>query len=113
MTISCISLEEIKRYVRIDHSDEDDLLEAFGATATELIETRIRRPIIAEDDSTAVATSPEKVPQSIKIAACIIVTFMYENRSATDVELRDRVMRQALLDQYILWGDEDEAAIVG
>lgn len=109
MTTSCVSLDEIKSYLRIDHDDEDDLLTGMGEAATELAETRLRRPIIAEDDGSAIAKTEASVPKSIKIAVLVITSFMYENRNATDIELRDRVLRQSLLDQWILWGDDDES----
>ena len=109
MTTSCVSLDEIKSYLRIDHDDEDDLLTGMGEAATELAETRLRRPIIAEDDASAIAKTEASVPKSIKIAVLVITSFMYENRNATDIELRDRVLRQSLLDQWILWGDDEES----
>lgn len=109
MTTSCVTVDELKSYLRIDHDDDDELLKTLGEAATELAETRLNRLIIAEDDALAVAKTIETVPKSIKIAVSTIVAFMYENRTATDVELRDRVLRQALLDQFIYWGDSDDS----
>lgn len=109
MTTSCVTLDEIKSWLRVDHEDDDDLLKTLGEAATELAETRLHRPIIAEDDASAIAKSAEDVPSSVKIAVLVITSFMYENRNATDIELRDRVLRQSLLDQWILWGSEDES----
>lgn len=99
---SCVSVEEIKLFLRVDHSAEDVLIESLGAAATSLVETRIRREVIGDSD-TAVAKSIDDVPQAIRMAVCVIASFMYENRTATDEELRSRVLRQALLDQYIDW----------
>lgn len=110
MTTSCVTLEEIKSYLRIDHQSEDGLLEQMGKAATELAETRLKRPIIADDDISALATNIDGVPQSVKLAVLVIVAFLYENRSPTDEELRNRVLRQALLDRYIYWGPDDETA---
>lgn len=109
MTTSCVTLDEIKSWLRIDHEDDDDLLETLGEAATELAETRLRRPIIADDDTSAISKTIDTVPKSIKIAVLVITSFMYENRNATDIDLRDRVLRQSLLDQWILWGDDDES----
>lgn len=109
MTTSCVTLDEIKSWLRVDHKDDDDLLETLGEVATELAETRLRRPIIADDDASAISKTIDTVPKSIKIAVLVITSFMYENRNATDIELRDRVLRQSLLDQWILWGDDDES----
>ena len=99
----------IKSWLRVDHLGDDDLLETLGEAATELAENRIRRPIIADDDASAISKTIDTVPKSIKIAVLVITSFMYENRNATDIELRDRVLRQSLLDQWILWGDDDES----
>lgn len=109
MTTSCVTLSEIKSWLRIDHDDDDELLTTLGLAATELAETRVRRPIIASDDASAIAKSAGDVPNSVKIAVLVITSFMYENRNATDIELRDRVLRQSLLDQWILWGNDDES----
>ena len=109
MTTSCVTLDEIKSWLRVDHEDDDDRLETLGEAATELAETRLRRPIIADDDASSISKTIDTVPKSIKIAVLVITSFMYENRNATDIELRDRVLRQSLLDQWILWGDDDES----
>ena len=104
-----MTLDEIKSWLRVDHEEDDDLLKTLGEAATELAETRLRRPIIADDDASAISKTIDTVPKSIKIAVLVITSFMYENRNATDIELRDRVLRQSLLDQWILWGDDDES----
>lgn len=109
MTTSCVTLDEIKSWLRVDHEDDDDLLVTLGEAATELAETRLRRPIVADDDASAISKTIDTIPKSIKIAVLVITSFMYENRNATDIELRDRVLRQSLLDQWILWGDDDES----
>ena len=41
------------------------------------------------------------------MAVCVIIAFWDEIRTATDVELRDRVMRQMAFDRYIDWSTED------
>ena len=99
MTTSCVTLDEIKSWLRVDHEDDDDLLKTLGEAATELAETRIRRPIIAEDDASAIAKTEDTVPKSIKIAVLVITSFMYENRNAPDIQLTERVLRPYLLAQ--------------
>lgn len=107
MTTACIDLPELKSFLRIDHDADDALLGTMAEMATELIETRLRRPVIDAQDPRAVAKDLASVPASVRIAAAVIVAFIYENRGATDTELRDRVLRQAALDQYIDWGPDD------
>lgn len=107
MTTACVSLEEVKAFLRIDHDADDQLIESMIGMATEMIETRIRRPVIG-DGSRAICTNVDEVPASIRMSAAVIVAFLYENRTATDEELRNRVMRQAALDQYIDWERHDD-----
>ncbi len=109
--MSFLNLEDVKLYLRVDHGSEDALIEALVASAIELVETRIRRPIVSGDVTlNPVANSEDEVPAAIKLAIKIIVAFLYENRSATDEEIRNRVLRQALLDQYIDWGCSNDLA---
>lgn len=98
----CVDLNEVKAYIRVEHNADDDLITRLIDSATQLVETRLRRKVIGTEE-TALADSNANVPASVKIAVCVIVAFMYENRAATDEELRSRVLRQALLDQFILW----------
>lgn len=99
----CVALEVVKSYLRIDHAEEDNLIEQLIKAATQLVETRIKRPVVGVEKN-ALAQTIDAVPESIKIAVCTVVAFMYENRTATDDEVRSRVLRSILLDQYIDWG---------
>ena len=108
MTTACVTLQEAKSYLRVDHDEEDALISTLIEASTSLAETRLRRPIIGDVDAdNAVAASIEDVPADLRMAVCVIVAFWYENRTATDIELRDRVLRQAAFDRYIDWGEED------
>ena len=107
--MSLLGLEETKLFLRVDHNAEDRLIEALASAAEELVETRIRRPIVSQDPSlNPVASNENDVPESLKLAIKIITAFLYENRTATDEEIRSRVLRQALLDRFIDWGEPDD-----
>ena len=103
MTVSAIRTDEAKAYLRIDHYEDDALIELLCQSATELASARIRRPIVGNVEDGALAETPGKVPASVKMAVMVIVAFMYEHRDATDDELRQRVLRQVALDQFIDW----------
>lgn len=106
----CVTLDDAKVFMRIDHDAEDNILAMLLEAATQLVETRLHRKIVDANDPQAVAKDVESVPASIKLAVCVVASFLYENRTATDEEVRSRVLRQAVLDQFILWGSEDESA---
>ena len=95
MTTPCVKLDEAKLYLRVDGSDDDSVISALIEAATGLAETRLRRATVDE------------VPADLRMAVCVIIAYWYENRTATDVELRDRVMRQMAFDRYIDWSTED------
>ena len=103
----CVSLETVKTFVRVDDDIEEPMLELLIGAATGLIETRLRRAVVGDVDAGAVCASVEEVPQDIQIAACMLVSFMYEHRDASDEEIRNRVMRSMMLDPYIDWSAED------
>lgn len=83
MTTPCVKLDEAKLYLRVDGSDDD------------------------VENENAVAATVDDVPADLRMAVCVIIAYWYENRTATDVELRDRVMRQMAFDRYIDWSTED------
>lgn len=104
---ACVDLETLQQFVRVDDEVETPTIELMAEAATGLIETRLRRPVIGDVDAGAVAASLDDVPKDIQVACCMLVAFMYENRTATDEELRDRCMRSMFLDRYIDWSVED------
>ena len=107
MTTACVKLETLKLYVRVDDETEMPMLELLAKSATELIETRLRRPVIGSVDDGAVVGGVDEVPTDIQVACCALVAFMYENRTASDEEIRNRVMRSMFLDKYIDWSADD------
>lgn len=105
----CVTLDTVKLYVRVDDDVEKPMLELMIGAATGLIETRLRRAVVGNVDAGAVCASVEEVPQDIQIAACMLVSFMYEHRDASDEEIRARVMRSMMLDGYIDWSGAEDA----
>lgn len=105
----CVTLDTVKLYVRVDDDVEKPMLELMIGAATGLIETRLRRAVVGDVEAGAVCASVEEVPQDIQLAACMLVSYMYEHRDASDEELRNRVMRSMMLDSYIDWTGEEDA----
>lgn len=110
MTTTCVTREEAKSYMRVDHDADDALIDILLEASTGLVETRLKRPIIGDVETGAVASSIAEVPADLRIGVCIVASFWYENRNATDDELRNRVLRQAIFDKYIDWGVPDDVA---
>lgn len=108
---ACVKSETLLKFVRVDDESEAPMLELLAESATGLIETRLRRLIVGDLNSGAVAATVDEVPKDIQIACCMLVAFMYENRTASDAEIRDRCMRSMFLDKYIDWsaGNADES----
>jgi hypothetical protein len=104
---ACVNTETLKSFVRVDDEIENQMLELLAESATGLIETRLRRPVVGDVESGAVAATVDDVPRDIQIACCMLVAFMYENRTATDEEIRSRVMRSMFIDSYIDWSADD------
>lgn len=108
MTAACVSLEEAKSFLRVDGTDDDDIIQTLIEASTGLAETRLKRPIIGDvEKDNAVCSRIEDVPADLRMAVCVIIAYWYENRTAQDVDLRARVLRQAALDKYIDWSSDD------
>ena len=103
-TIPAVSLEETKRWLRVEIPEEDEIIRTLILSSTQMVETRIRRAIISRGQEAGIAESMETVPGAIKTVILALVAYQYENRSATDDELRARVLRAVGLDGFIDWG---------
>lgn len=104
----CVTLETVRLFARVDDDIDNPTLELMIGAATELIETRLHRAVIGDVEKGAVCASIEEVPASIRLATCMLVSFMYEHRDATDAEIRDRCMRSMMLDDFIDWSAKEE-----
>ena len=87
-----LTLEEVKRHCRIDHSDEDALLLA-------LIDTAIAAS--ADYLNMDAADLPVAVPAPVKTAALLLVGALYENReSMGERKKKKNPAFEALLNPY-------------
>lgn len=67
-----LKLDEVKQYLRVDSSDEDDLINGLIKTATSLVRDVSRKDKI--DDSNSV----------VKTAEMYAVAYLYEHREEAD-----------------------------
>jgi len=76
MSVLVISIEEAKKYLRVDNSDEDTLITDMINSAEEICEGILRFPL----------TEFDKVPETVKVAVLFIVSNMYEKRDEADMK---------------------------
>ena len=86
-----VTLEELKGWARVDHEEDDDLIEGLGIAAREFIETATGR------------TLDEEVPERAKVAIKSLSAFWFENRGDTDVAPPAHIRR--LIHQLRDWSE--------
>lgn len=102
-TVPAVELAEVKQWLRLDYDEDDLLVRTLILSATQMVETRLRRAIISRGDEVGIASDTKTVPGGIKTVILTLIAFMYENRAATDDEIRARVLRAVALDGFIDW----------
>ena len=85
-----VTLEETKLWIRVEHSDEDALIESFILAAEELVEGILRFPLSEFEGS---------VSEAVKHAIFFTVSKFYEDRNELDTADLNDVLR-ALLFSY-------------
>lgn len=77
-----VSLAEAKKYLRVDHDDEDTLIRKFIKTAETLCEGTLRKTV-------------EPIPIN-KVAVLFAVAYLYEHRENADMDELSRMLRYIL-----------------
>ena len=77
-----VTLKEAKKYLRVDHDDDDALIRKFIHTAETLCEGTLRKPV-------------EPLPVN-KVAALFAVAYLYEHRENADMNELTRMLRYIL-----------------
>lgn len=82
--VSIVDADYLRQYLRIDDDSEDAFLEELGRAATENLEHRLKRHVIARNssDSEAVCTDKESVPAALRVWVGASVAFVYTNRES-------------------------------
>ena len=87
-----VTLEEIKQYVRIDSTDEDELLLALSGTAESICKDILRCSF----------EPSAEVPDTVRTAVLYGISYLYENREQADFK------DLALTLKCLLFGQRDE-----
>lgn len=68
-----LTLEQVKLYLRIDHDDEDSLINSFIAISQDMVENILRKKL----------TEYETIPEPINQAMYFVIATLYESRQVT------------------------------
>ena len=85
-----VSLEETKKWIRVDNDEEDTLIESFILAAQDIVENILRFPLSEFEAS---------IPEAIKHAVFFTVSKFYEDRNELSMEEVNSILR-ALLSSY-------------
>lgn len=85
-----VTLEQIKTQLRIEHDFDDEYLLFLGSAAIQICEDSLNRKLypvsVPDDDSTGLVMN-----DSIRVAALLIISKLYENRSDVSEKLQHEV----------------------
>ena len=102
-----VSLDDLKKHLNIDISEDDALLEEYEAAAVELAEHFMNREIIQRDDAQALSTTAAGVPAAVKQYIRCQVGDFYKQREITATG-QFATFYKHLLDPYCLTYRDDE-----
>ena len=77
-----VTLKETKKYLRVDHDDDDAIIRKFIRAAETLCEGTLRKAV-------------EPLPIN-KVAALFAVAYLYEHRENADMDELTRMLRYIL-----------------
>jgi len=83
-----VSVEEMKKYLRVDFEDDDDLIESFIGSAQRKIQDILRCDDMTEFEN----------DNSVRVAVMFVVAFLYEHREEADHEELNLTLRAMLSD---------------
>ena len=81
-----VSVEEMKKYLRVDFEDDDDLIEEFIGSAQRKIQDILRCDDMTEFEN----------DNSVRVAVMFVVAFLYEHREEADHEELNLTLRAML-----------------
>ena len=102
-----ISLDEAKAYLRIEHDEEDALLEALIQQAQTAAEDFCRVGFEQVSSTSTSDGTEATVPGPVKLAVLLMVGYFYENREAAEGAAY-RTMRRAFTTLLYPYRDPDK-----
>lgn len=96
----------LRRYLRIDNDSEDGFLTELAISATENLEHRLKRHVIARDegDTDAVCRDIEQVPAALRVWVGACVAFVYANReSDSEKSFNPTSYYERIIDPWRAW----------
>ena len=99
-----VSLEQAKQHLRLDHDDDDGLIQLYMSAAQERIEAYLNRFVV--EDISDVSSTEIVVNAAIQAAALLYIGHLERNRETvvvgmTAIELPNGF--ECLLNPYRLW----------
>lgn len=73
-----LTLQEVKAHLRVEHDEEDALIEQQMRAAEDYVAQYLNRPVPWTDDN----GDPVEVPASVRAAALMVVSGLYYHRDA-------------------------------
>ena len=90
-----LTVDEVKQHLRIDYDEEDTLIESL-----------IRQAQAAAEDFCRVSFDGDDVPEPVRLACLLFVSYHYENRDIPDMTTY-KSMRMAF--EHLLYPHRDPA----
>ena len=90
-----LTVDKVKQHLRIDYDEEDTLIESL-----------IRQAQASEEDFCRVSFDGEDVPEPVRLACLLFVSYHYENRDIPDMTTY-KSMRMAF--EHLLYPHRDPA----
>lgn len=104
---AAVDLNYVKLHLRVDHSDDDALIESLIGAATSQAEHVLGREIVKRTDKNALAETVSDVPDAVKSWICLAVADLYEKRSISESSLgQGRRNYDHLLDAFRIFSTE-------
>jgi len=75
--LELLTLEEVKSYLRVEHSEEDFFLAMLIQSSVSYCETYLNRPLITTNMT---LENEWDVPESVRLAILMLVAHWYDNR---------------------------------